>query len=328
MKKVVLSHRISREAIKILEGVAEVVVTPEGDADRFAELLEEATAAIVGTSIKFTAALMDGAPQLRVISRTGEGVDNIDVHAATARSILVLNTVGVNTASVAEHTVALIVGISKQLVFLDAQVRKGNFQARRLYLPVDLEGKTLGLIGYGKIGRMVAQKCLQAFNMRVIAYDPYISPADETDKIEFCETIEEVFKEADYVSIHVPLTDSTRNLVDNRLLSLMKPTAYLINTSRGGVVCEKSLAEKLRKNEIAGAAIDVFAEEPPGLENELLNCPNVILTPHTAALTKECVTKVSMAAAEGVRDYLIGKRPRSVVNPEVLPSHPLLSGDC
>ncbi len=315
MRRVLLSQRISERAIAVLEEVGEVVIAPEGDLGEFTNLVSEASAVVLGTSIKFTAELMDLASELKVISRTGVGVDNVDVRAATERGILVLNTPDANTVSVAEHTVALIAAISKQLLFLDKELRQGNFRARRLNLPVDIDGKTLGLIGCGKIGRMVAEKCRNAFNMKVIGYDPYPVTADT---IERCETIEEVLAKADYVSIHVPLNEGTRNLIDERLLSLMKPTAYLIDTARGGIVCEEALAKKLKNREIAGAAIDVFSTEPPDVASELLSCPNTILTPHSAALTKECTVRVSVEAAEGVADYFRGKPPKSVVNREAL----------
>lgn len=315
MRKILLSQKTSEEAMAILEGVGEVVQAPEGDLAEFTRLLKNADAVLLGTSVKLTSELMDSAPELRVISRTGVGVDNVDVRAATDRGILVLNTPDANTVSVAEHTVALIAAIAKQLLFLDRELRQGNFQSRRLYLPVDLDGKVLGLVGCGRIGRMVAQKCISAFNMRVIGYDPYPVPAEG---IELCQTIEEVFARADYISVHVPFTESTKNLIDERLLSLMKPTAYLINTARGGIVREDALARKLKNKEIAGAALDVFSSEPPEVGNELLSCPNVILTPHSAALTRECTVRVSVEAAQGIADFFRGKTPRSVVNREVL----------
>jgi D-3-phosphoglycerate dehydrogenase len=317
MKKVLIGQKIPEEAINILKGVAEIVVSQEGNMDELKGLLKDSTAVILGSSIKFTDDFMDIAPGLKVISRTGSGVDNVDVKSATARGILVLNTPEANSISVAEHVVALIAAISKQLFFLDQEVRKGNFKvARRLYLPVEIDGKTLGLIGCGRIGKLVARKCINAFNMNILGYDPYLNTAPES--IELVSEIEEVFKKADYISLHIPLMEKTRNLIGERLLSLMKPSAYLINAARGGIVDEEALARKLKNKEIAGAAFDVFSKEPPETTNKLLELSNIILTPHSAALTRECVIRVAVEAATGVADYLKGDTPRFVFNKELL----------
>lgn len=317
MKKVLIGQKIPEEALKILEGVAEIATSQEGNIDEFKGLLKDSTAVILGSSIKFTDDLMSIAPELKVISRTGAGVDNVDVKSATTRGILVLNTPEANSISVAEHAIALIATISKQLFFLDQEVRKGNFKtARRLYLPVDMDGKTLGIIGCGRIGKLVAAKCVNAFNMSVLGYDPYLDTAPEG--IELVSEIEEVFKKADYISLHIPLTEKTKNLIGGRLLSLMKPSAYLINIARGGIVDEEALAKKLKNKEIAGAAFDVFSAEPPEATNKLLELSNIILTPHSAALTKECVIRVAVEAATGIVDYLKGATPRFVFNKELL----------
>jgi len=317
MKKVLIGQKIPEEAISVLKGVAELVISKEGNLDEFKSLLKDSTAVILGSSIKFTSDLMDIAPNLRVISRTGAGVDNVDIKAATAKGILVLHTPEANSLTVAEHTVALIAAISKQLLFLDQEVRRGNFKtSRRLYLPVDINGKVLGLIGCGRIGKIVAKKCIDVFNMKVLGYDPYLKVAPEN--IELVSELEVVFKKADYLSLHIPFNENTKNLVDEKLLSLMKPTAYLINVARGGLVDEKALCKKLTNKEIAGAAFDVFSHEPPEATNKLLELSNIILTPHSAALTKECVIRVAVEAVAGVVDYLKGETPRFVFNRDLL----------
>ena len=197
----------------------------------------------------------------------------------------------------------------------DSALREGNFAIRRTNKAVDIDGKTLGLIGCGRIGRFVADKCWTAFDMQVIGYDPFIK---ELDGITLYEDIEEVFKRADYISLHIPLTPETKNLVGERLLSLMKPTAYIINTARGGIIDEAALAEKLSNDRIAGAALDVLESEPPGMDNPLLALKNVILTPHSAALTKECSARVAYEAALGIADYLKGNMPKFVFNKEII----------
>lgn len=317
MKKVLLAQQIDSGALALLKENAEVVLIKEGSMEDFREQLEDTYAVVLGTSIKFTRELMDSAPQLKVISRTGAGVDNVDLKAATEKGILVLNTPEANSRSVAEHALTLMCALAKHVVFLDDQVRKDNFKARRLNLPVDMDGKTLGLVGCGRIGLMVAKKCINAFDMKVIGYDPFVKTAPEG--VELVASIEDVFKAADFISLHIPLIESTRNLVAEGLLSLMKPSSYLINTARGGIIDEKVLAAKLRDRKIAGAALDVFEKEPLDASNELLGLDNIILTPHSAALTKECTVRVALAAVEGVVDHIQGRTPKFVYNKEVLP---------
>ena len=318
MMKVLIPQKIGKEALEVFDGIAEVVFSEEGNMDEFMSLLKDATAVVLGSTIKFTSELMDTGKNLKVISRTGAGVDNVDIDSATIRKILVLHTPEANSLTVAEHTVTLIASIAKQLLFLDSELRKGNFKkSRRLNLPVDIDNKVLGLIGCGKIGKLVAKKCISAFNMQVIGYDPYITNSN-IEGIKLYGKIEEVFKNADFISLHVPYTESTKDLVNENLLSLMKPSAYIINAARGGIIDEIALIKKLKNNEIAGAALDVFNPEPPDVTSELLTLPNIILTPHTAALTKECSLRVASEATKGVADYLKGKTPEFVFNKEVL----------
>ena len=316
MSKVVVAQKTDEQVLQLLRGVAEVVQVREGDLDDLKKKLPGAEAVLIGTWMKFNAELMDLASGLKVISRTGAGVDNVDVEAATRRRILVLNTPTANTLSVAEHAVALLLALSKHLAFLDASVRQGNFKARRLYLPVDIEGKTLGLIGCGNIGRLVADKCRDAFHMRPIGFDPFLKAAPEG--IELQATMREVLEQADYVSLHLPYSAETKNLLGQEGLSMMKPSAFLINTSRGGIVNEAALAEALNAGAIAGAALDVFEHEPPEPGSPLLSCKNLLMTPHTAALTRECVVRVALCAAQGIVDCLNGRRPGFVYNRAVL----------
>ena len=228
MKKVLVNEKVSPDALDILRKAGEVVYMPSGDHDEFRKLVKDVTAVMLDTTIKFTPELMDMAPGLKVISRTGTGVDNVDIEAATQRGIMVLHTPDANTVTVAEHTVAFIGALTKHLLFLDAETRDGKFKtARRLYLPVDLEGKTLGIIGYGRIGKQVAKKCMGAFNMKVIVYDPYIKEDVLAPGVTLYKKEEDVFKEADVLSVHVPMTTETKHHINEKLLSLMKPSAYL-----------------------------------------------------------------------------------------------------
>lgn len=315
MKKVLVNEKVSSDALNILKKAGEVVYMPSGDLAEFTKLVKDVTAVMLDTTIKFTPELMDAAPQLKVISRTGTGVDNVNVDAATERGIMVLHTPDANTITVAEHTIALMTAITKHLLFLDDETRKGNFKtARRLYLPIDLDGKTLGIIGYGRIGKAVAKKCMGAFNMKVIIYDPYISDSVVAPGVTRYNSEEQVYKEADILSIHVPLTAETKNHVNEKLLSLMKPSAYLINSARGSIVDEKFLVKMLKENKLAGAAFDVLTNEPPLDNEEFLSTPRTIISPHSAALTMECTVRVACEAATGIVDYLEGRTPRSIFN--------------
>jgi len=316
LSKVVVAQKADQQVLQMLQSVAQVAQVQEGSLDDLKEQLRGADAALVGTWMKFNAELMDLSPSLKVIARTGAGVDNVDVGAATRRGIMVLNTPTANSVSVAEHAVAMLLAVSKQLAFLDASVRQGNFKARRLYLPMDVEGKTLGLIGCGNIGRMVAQKCRDAFHMHTIGFDPFLKTAPQG--IDLCATIRAILSQADFVSLHLPYSPETKHLISQKEISLMKPSTFLINTSRGGIINEAALADALNAGTIAGAALDVFDEEPLKPDNPLLFCKNLLLTPHAAALTRECVLRVAICAAQGIMDHLSGRRPEFVYNKEVL----------
>jgi D-3-phosphoglycerate dehydrogenase len=315
MKKVIVNEKVSTDALNILKKAAEVVYIPSGDHEEIKKALKDITGIMLDTTIKFTPELMDSAPDLKVISRTGTGVDNVDVPAATERGILVLHTPDANTVTVAEHTVSMIGALSKHLLFLDKETREGKFKtARRYYLPVDLDGKTLGIIGYGRIGKQVAKKCMAAFNMKVIIYDPYISDSVVAPGVVRYSNEEDVYKQADFLTIHVPLTDETRNHMGEKLLSLMKPSAYLINTARGNIIDEVYVVKMLNEDRLKGAAFDVLTNEPPMDNEEFLKNPKTIISPHSAALTNECTVRVACEAAQGIVDYLEGRMPKSIFN--------------
>jgi D-3-phosphoglycerate dehydrogenase len=311
MKKVLLSKTIQPAAMDLLAGKVEPVILSDNSVETTKRLVADVEGIILRTNIKVTREIVDAAPHLKIISRTGVGVDNVDVPAATEKGILVCHTPGLNAPSVAEQTLALILSLAKQLKMMDNAVRTGNWQIRYASKSVDLEGKMLGLVGVGRIGSSVAQKCRLAFNMKVIAYDPYVK---QVEGVELCSSLDQVFREADFVSIHVPYMKETHHLVDARLLGLMKPDSCLINTSRGEVVDEKALIEVLKNASIAGAGLDVFEKEPPSSDNPLFKFDNVISSPHSAALSRECELKLAMAAAQAVVDYAEGKQPKYVYN--------------
>ena len=315
MKKVLLSQAINPAGMNVLKNKVDPIILADSSMGNVKKMVVDIEGIILRTNIKITREIIESAPKLKIISRTGAGVDNVDVVAATEKGILVCHAPGVNSISVAEQTLAILLGLAKQLKIMDKAVCEGNWKIRNAGKAVDIEGKTLGLIGIGRIGSLVADKCRLAFNMKVIAYDPYVK---QIEGIELYPNLDQVFQEADFISIHVPYMEQTHHLVNAKLLSLMKPDAYLINTARGSLIDEKALIEALEKGSIAGAGLDVFEKEPPSSNNSLLRLNNVILTPHSSALARECVMKVHITAAQAVVDFLSGKKPRSIFNEEGL----------
>lgn len=268
---------------------------------------------ILARMARYPAEVLRAGTHLKVIGRHGVGVDNIDVEAATELGIYVTNAPESNAGSVAEHTIGLIIAAARHFVQCDAALRYGNFEIRNQLFGNDIEGKVLGLIGVGRVGRLVARKAARGLSMKVIGYDPFIDPA-LVPEVEFTESIENVLKNADFVSLHLPVNDTTMGLIDKIRLLKMKPSAYLINVARGGIVRENDLIEILSEKRIAGAALDVFAEEPPSPSNPLLKLDNVTVTPHNAALTRECMDRMAVHAAQGIDEVLAGRTPTWPVN--------------
>ena len=318
---VLLPQPIEAEAVAVLERRGLRLITASAPKPEVVgPLMKDARAIVLRTGIKITRELLASPHELMMISRTGAGVDNVDIPAATEQGIIVTSSIGVNTTSVAEHGLALILALFKQLFRMDSEVRKGNFAIRYQNLPRDLRGKTIGIVGFGRIGSAIADACRTIFAMKVVAFDALLTVAQKAgyrDWVTFVE-LDELARRSDVISIHTPLTADTKGMFDRRFFAAMKKTAFIINTSRGGVIDEADLVEALKQGVIAGAGLDVFAQEPIPPENELLSLPNVILTPHTAALTEECVTRMAVSGAERVVDLFDGFIPENVANPEVL----------
>lgn len=318
---VLLPQSIREEAVKMLdERGLEVVQAHDPKPSIVAPLMKDAKAIILRTGIDMTAELMDKADDLWTISRTGGGVDNVDLEAATERGIIVTSSLGVNTTTVAEHGLALILGLYKQLFQLDREVKKNNFRIRYQNLPQDIFGKRLGVVGFGKIGQTLADYFYKLSKTKILAFDPLLS--DEIKKaneewVEFVD-LEELLQQSDVVSIHVPLNKHTRDLVSWKQLNLMKREAFIINVSRGGVINEKDLIRALQEDVIKGAGLDVFESEPIEEQNPLLMMDNVILTPHSAALTGECVIRMATEAVKRAITLFDGYQPEKVANPAVL----------
>ena len=328
MRKILLSEPIDDSGIRLLEGKAEIVFCPEPTVQAIGRLIKDADALIIRTAGSVTREMMEGAGRLKVISRTGGGLNNVDIEAATDYNIVVCGVKGPQDRMVAEHTVSLMGALAKQFFYLDAQVRRGNFAARKEYRPEGLSGKQVGLIGLGRIGRIVADICARAFDMQVSAYDPYVTPETlASDDIILKEDMAEVIRAADFLSLHVPLTENTSGLMGSAQFELMKPGAFLINTSRGEVVQEAALVDALKNKKFAGAGLDVFENEPPDVRNPLFELPNVIATPHTAALTKEVVAQLAKGSAENALNVLEGKKPSYSPNWDIVQVNLIQSED-
>ena len=311
MSRVVVSAPLHPRGMEILAPYGPQVL-PDTLPETLKRFLGDAQAVVLRTNLEFTAELMNLAPKLEIISRTGVGIDNIDPEEARRRGIRICNTPGVNSVAVAEHTMALILGCAKQLIPMDRGVRRGDWKARNRIETVNLRGRVLGLLGLGRAGLETARIAQGAFSMRIIAYDPHVGAPGKG--ITMADTPEQLFSDSDILSVHVPYLPETRHLVNAPRLALMKKDAYLINTSRGAVVDEKALHEALKNRRIAGAALDVFETEPPEPSNPLLRLDCVIRTPHSAALTKECLRDVAVLAARQVVEHLEGREPPHIVN--------------
>ncbi|NNK12874.1 MAG: hydroxyacid dehydrogenase [Desulfofustis sp.] len=318
---VLLPQPIEVEAVRRLEEAGHTVVTaPDPTPETVLPLMKNAHAVVLRTGITMTRGLIEAADDLRVISRTGGGFDNVDVEAATDNEIIVTSNLGVNSISVCEHVLAMMLSLAKQLPLLDRAVRNDNYSIRYQNLSRDLNGKTIGLLGLGRIGFQVATACASVFKMRVLACDPYL--ADEiksqyTDLVAFVDK-KQLCKESDVISVHVPLTDETHHALSTAEFELMKSEAIVINTSRGPVIDEDALIDALEHQIIGGAGLDVQNHEPPDPKSPLLKLDKVLLTPHSAALTNECVIRMATDAADRTIEVLSGKKPLNVANPEVL----------
>ncbi len=313
MHRILVTEPIHDAGVKLLKGKAEVIFSEGRPVNELIKELGPIDGIVVRTA-KIGADVIASLRHLKVIGKHGVGYDNIDVDAATRHGVAVVFTPGANSISVAEHALALMLNLANKVSLAHLEIREGRLGQQKRYMGNELNGKTLGLIGLGRIGGHLAKCCRLAFAMRVLAYDPYVK---ESDEVELC-SLEEVLREADFLSVHVPLTPETKDIVAARELAMMKPTAFLINTSRGGVVNEEDLYQALRNGQLAGAGLDVFVEEPPRATNPLVQLENVIATPHVGAVTEEAMQRMATMVAEEVLAALAGRIPRNLVNPQVL----------
>lgn len=269
--------------------------------------------AVIASMDPYTERVFAACPDLRVIARWGIGYDSVNVAAATRHGVMLINTPGAVTEAVADMTFALMLGAARRLPYCDAAVRAGQWPT---VYSGQVYGKTLGLVGFGQIGQAVARRAA-GFCMRVLATDPAADAAAAAALGVELVTLEQVLRESDYVSLHATLCAETRRMIGEEQLSLMKPTAYLINAGRGGLVDQKALTEALRTGRIAGAGLDVLDPEPPAPGDPILELPNVVFTPHCSSFTHDTVALVNTRVADNLLQALSGQRPRFLVNTEV-----------
>ena len=280
--------------------------------DELIAALKDFEGLIVRSETKVTNEILEGASSLRVIGRAGVGVDNIDVPAATMRGVVVMNAPDGNTITTAEHTIALLISLARSIPQANSSLKSGRWE-RKKFIGVELQGKTLGIVGLGRIGRVVASRA-RAMGMTIVAYDPFIAQEQARDLEIELATLDEVYSRADFLTVHTPLTAETRGIINSEVLAKMKPGARIINCARGGLVDENALYEAIKNGTIAGAALDVFSQEPPPSDHPLLGLDQVIVTPHLGASTTEAQEGVALTVAEQMRDYLLTGALRGAVN--------------
>lgn len=312
--QVVLYQTIHQQGLDLLQQKAKVTIAPQPSEEVVLGLASEAEGMIIRAVGKVTSRLMEAAPKLKVIGRHGVGLEAIDVEEATRRGIYVTNTPEANTESVAEHVVGMIIDLSKLIAESDRAVRRGNWEFRYTQVGREVQGTTVGIIGLGRIGRRIAQICQRAFDMEIIYHDLIRHRDLEQEQgCRFCE-LEELLREADFVSVNVPLTPETHHLIGAEQLALMKPTSFLINAARGAVVEEAALLAALQQGGIAGAGLDVLEQDPPPHDHPFFQLENVLITPHSAALTEEAMVRMATEVAQDVIRVLEGKEPLHPAN--------------
>ncbi|MEE9195643.1 MAG: phosphoglycerate dehydrogenase, partial [Alphaproteobacteria bacterium] len=303
MVKVLIADEMSpRAAERFRQNGIEVDEKVDLDKPGLARIIADYDGLVVRSATKVTAKLLEKAKRLKVIGRAGIGVDNIDVDAATEKGVAVMNTPYGNSITTAEHTIAMMLALARAIPAADASTRQGKWEKSK-FMGVEVSGKTLGLIGCGNIGSIVAEKA-QGLAMKVIGYDPYLALERAEDLGVRKVDLGQLFAEADFISLHVPLTDSTRNIINAAAIAKMKDGVRIINCARGGLVNEPALRKALEDGRVAGAALDVFSVEP-ATENPLFKAPNLVATPHLGAATTEAQVNVAIQVADQMSDFLL-----------------------
>ncbi len=302
-------EKLKEEGINIIDMRGSGIDDP-----KFIEALKGVDAVLCGNDLLVNDAMLDMAPRLKAVAKMGVGLDTVDIKAASNHNAIVFNTPGANNQAVADHTFGLILSLARKIVFCDQSLRDNRWEHTKI-MGIEIWQKTLGLIGLGAIGRCVALRA-KGFQMKVVAYDPFW-PEEFADEhgIEKMQ-IDDLLKVSDIVSLHLPLTEENRGMINEKTLQSMKPTALLINAARGEIVKEKDLYNALKDSVIAGAGLDVFENEPP-TNSPLLKLDNVVMTPHIASFTHDAMNNMCTGIANQLIEYAKGNKPAHIVNPEV-----------
>jgi D-3-phosphoglycerate dehydrogenase len=318
--KVLIADKLSEEGIEILRPHAEVDVKTDLKPEELIAIIGDYEALLVRSQTQVTAEVIQAGKKLQVIGRAGVGVDNIDLDEATQRGIVVVNAPTGNTISAAEHTIALMLALARHIPQANTVLKSGVWQ-RSKFMGTEVRDKTLGIIGLGNVGSEVARRA-RGLQMKLIAHDPFISDDHARNLQVELVPLKQLLKEADFITLHIPLTSSTKGLIGAKELALVKPTVRIINTARGGLIDEKALAKAIKEKKVAGAAIDVFATEPT-TSSILFEDDNIIVTPHLGASTAEAQAMAAKDVAEQVVDIFKGQPPRYSVNAPFIPAETL-----
>lgn len=318
MPTVLIPDNVHQKAINLLGEYDALTVIAPGklSQDELVTQVSDAEALIIRSGVKITPDVFVAAPNLKAIARAGVGVDNIDLEAATEHGVIVMNTPGGNTISTAEHTFGLMLALARHIPQGNQSLKEGRWD-RKKYVGVELKGKTLGVLGFGRIGQAIATRA-QAFEMTVIAYDPFLDDsafnALEVSRV----SLDELYAQSDFITLHAPATDDTAKMINSETLAKMKDGVRIVNAARGILIDDDALADALTSGKVAGAAVDVYVQEPPASDHPLLKFDNVIDTPHLAASTSDAQITVAVQAAELIADALLNGKYDNVVNQDVL----------
>jgi len=313
--RVLVADPISPKGVELLENGGELLVDVKTGLKEkeLVAIAADYSALVVRSQTKVTASVIDAAKRLKAIGRAGVGVDNVDVEAATRRGVIVMNTPGGNTVSTAEHAFSLLVSIARSIPQAHASVKEGKWD-RKSFEGVELQGKTIGIFGMGRIGTEIARRAI-AFGMRPVAYDPYLSPSRARSlQVELFEDLNEVLAQADFLTMHMPLTPETKHLINAERIAKMKRGVRIVNCARGGLIDERALYDALKSGQVAAAALDVYETEPPPADYPLRSLPNIVFTPHLGASTAEAQESVGIEIAEAIRSVLLEGVIRNAVN--------------
>jgi len=315
---VLVPDNVHPSALEVLNAAPGIEVTAPGQMKREETLaaIPSADALIIRSATKVDAEMLAAAANLKLIARAGVGVDNVDVEAATRHGVIVMNTPEGNTIATAEHAFGLMLALARHIPNAQISMRDGKWD-RKSFMGIELRGKTLGIVGFGRIGRAIAKRAL-AFEMTVIAHDPYIPEDIAADLGVELVSLDELYRRADFITLHSVITDETRGMVNAATLGKMKQGVRIINAARGALINESELAEAIKSGQVGGAALDVYEQEPPQADNPLVGLPGVVHTPHLAASTEDAQVAVAVEAAELIVAALTRNEYKNVVNPDAL----------